>query len=1073
MINQNILDLYKRKEFYYLKNDPKYDFKQYTKELKIDDEDLLIYNCQIFVKNFMNPNTKYKRLFLKWGTGSGKTLGAIYIANEFIKSYKQLYEIYINTNKSLIPNIFILGFTIDNIKKELLKFPDLGFITRDEKNQLDIYQSCIDEGSTIYIKEYKDLRIKITKRLTTKKHGGFYKFYGYGEFFNKLFGTIPSIDKDELIKITDFKSEKAIIQAIDDGQIIINNTLMGELVNSLMICDEIHNTYNALEKNNYGIAIQYVIDRVKSLRTVYLSATPINTNPAEVVDIINLLSVNPDDKITKNDIINQNGKLIPNYELILKKAFINKFSFINEADITLYPTQEIVGYKYPEIDYLKFIKCPMSSIQYKTYQHFIENDNSVDIIRPHDRESLYNIVYPNPTNSIGLFKKKDLMISIFNANIQWKNDHNIITVKHGNSCIIDGSILKYSSLLNYSPKYATLIELLDKSIGKSLIYHNSVKGSGILLIRNILIQNGFIDDIGPVTNDTKCCICSLTQSNEVHSITNNTNNKHKFIPTRFLMIIGEVTKENISNIKNKYNKTSNKDGNEYKFLIASKIIREGHDLKCVRNVFTLTLPVNIPMFIQLIGRANRKKSHIDLPIDKWNIKIYILVSTIDNQMSKELEIYKRKIDDYKIIQQIETIMHKYAVDAPINRELNYVVNDNQSLGILNYDKTFPDMELSYNELDIWSFNVNNHIVDELSIILILIKKLFINQSVWLYNNLVKAIMKPPYRMEINPTLFNIRNIDYVLFYMLDSIEGFDDKVKYRHLLNKESNIIVKDYNLYRLFNIKEYIYLIPIQPYPLITYESFIRTNNKNNINIVNINSYFDLQEINKFNVQINNYIKENKEFDNIINLFTTTKNDQFYYELIKRFIEFDSIKLSIKVLEVFVRLNLIIRNNKKSLNKLTNDYILSKSQIDEIINKNNEYIGYIDNNNINIYDSKYKLWKKYNKIVNIRYNNHDIVGYYDNMLTFKIKLTLDKVKSKEYSTDARLVYSGISCTSKSKKDLKSYCQMLSIDDSGKINVLCARICNELLTREYNNTNFKYKWFYMFNEFEICKNKLN
>src|SRR4051812_35686419 len=42
------------------------------------------HSYQLFVKNFMNPNTPYERLFIGFDVGTGKTLAAIGIAMQFI-----------------------------------------------------------------------------------------------------------------------------------------------------------------------------------------------------------------------------------------------------------------------------------------------------------------------------------------------------------------------------------------------------------------------------------------------------------------------------------------------------------------------------------------------------------------------------------------------------------------------------------------------------------------------------------------------------------------------------------------------------------------------------------------------------------------------------------------------------------------------------------------------------------------------------------------------------------------------------------------------------------------------------
>jgi hypothetical protein len=61
----------------------------------------------------------------------------------------------------------------------------------------------------------------------------------------------PPPSLDDLIK-----------EAIARDEIIINTQFLASLENSLIIGDEIHNTYNMVSKNNRGVAIQFVLEKV-------------------------------------------------------------------------------------------------------------------------------------------------------------------------------------------------------------------------------------------------------------------------------------------------------------------------------------------------------------------------------------------------------------------------------------------------------------------------------------------------------------------------------------------------------------------------------------------------------------------------------------------------------------------------------------------------------------------------------------------------------------------------------------------------------------------------------------------
>ena len=87
---------------------------------------------QLFGSRYLNPYTAPSRLILKKGTGTGKTLGALYIALQYGRIIK---EKMLNGEKNQ-PKIIVLGFTKEIFKNEILKFPELGFITYQEREEL-------------------------------------------------------------------------------------------------------------------------------------------------------------------------------------------------------------------------------------------------------------------------------------------------------------------------------------------------------------------------------------------------------------------------------------------------------------------------------------------------------------------------------------------------------------------------------------------------------------------------------------------------------------------------------------------------------------------------------------------------------------------------------------------------------------------------------------------------------------------------------------------------------------------------------------------------------------------------
>ncbi len=397
-------DLLRRKEYYSLKADPERNFRD-PPEGQHDPlvgKHLKIHSHQLFVRNFMNPNTPYKRMHLMHSTGTGKTLGSISIAQEFVAVYKKMYasaSAKIQASRRnygeldrATPTVFILGFggTKAAFINELLRHPEFGFISITEKEELMKRQKIADAGLPDDIKHYKEYYSSLKKRITNKSRNGFYKFFGYDEFVNRLFIS------DE-VKLTDLEAlatqkmragetttlEDIIYDHIESGKIQVNQQLLAQFENSLIICDEIHNTYNMNMKNNRGVAIQFVLDSVPSLRAVTLSATPINNSPTEVVELINYL-VPTKDKITKKDLFANSRTLHPGgYERIGKLTH-GRVSFLQDVNLKYFPKRifegapiilpvDVENFRAGEpIPYLKFTECPMSAFHQQTYNHHLE-----------------------------------------------------------------------------------------------------------------------------------------------------------------------------------------------------------------------------------------------------------------------------------------------------------------------------------------------------------------------------------------------------------------------------------------------------------------------------------------------------------------------------------------------------------------------------------------------------------------------------------------------------------------------------------------------------------------------------
>jgi hypothetical protein len=270
----------------------------------------------------------------------------------------------------------------------------------------------------------------------------------------------------------------------------------------LLICDEIHYVYNTKEKNNWGVALQAILDHEPSLRALFMTATPINNSASEVVDIANLL-LPPKERLTKKEIFADN-KLTEKGKQLLIKTFKGRVTYLRNIDPDIFPSREFVGKSIDNCKYLKFVRVPLTEPQLKEYNKHIKNALSIT------NRHLLDFAFPHPTDSHDhIFRSSDIKI-LNEAPEKWK-EKNEIRVDNG---VITGDILRLETLQKYANKMTYLLEtvrnLIKNKGGKILITDNTIYMSGVLFIEQCLLKNGFVNDTTIPTEGTLCVICGET-----------------------------------------------------------------------------------------------------------------------------------------------------------------------------------------------------------------------------------------------------------------------------------------------------------------------------------------------------------------------------------------------------------------------------------------------------------------------------------------------------------------------------------------------------------------------------------
>ena len=865
---KGIAEFLQRKELAQLKAQPT---KTTALDLEIQrDGKLQLQTYQKFPSIWLNPNNLNQRLLVKFDTGTGKTVSVIEAALNFIKQFMDNYRISERIERS--PEIFIIGFSRQIFIREFMKRPEFGFVTRDEIIKESRLRASIANGSSIDRDELARFHSEIKKRFTKKYLGGFIRFYGYKEFFNRLFiftdVGLKSLADKLGFDILDRSSmtEEQILIGLEAGFIKLNLDLIDALVNAFMIFDEFHNVYNSSDINNYGIAIKIVLlihdrpdlmkrygiaepklmERLHSslIRAIFMTATPLNNSPTEIIDLLNMLigvdkiqkfyqrEKKPDWstrlRLEKRDFFLDNRNLIPGALESIRELIRGHVSYLSDTNPAYFPTYEFTGellpiptsltshrskgYRGKEVPYLKFKRCVMSPFQMRTYKSL----TSVGTLPP-DGQSLLDIALPNPNSKeIGLFRTREIKHALRHASAKWcaKNGINLERRIIGNNIptdVIVGSFMRLRNIKTFSTKFARLLE--------DLISNLTIDGGKGIINHQLVRMSGvlFIEEMLRVNGflDEYSEPTDLTRCSKCGVVkqTHNKNNGHDFMPARFIVLHSDIDPAVRDRSVEKFKAADNIDGYKYRFVLGSKLINESMDFSEVQNIYLVTVPANISTLIQIIGRAIRKGSHRRLALNKRHVSIHIYTSSLgrSNDLSYEERKYFEKSMDYLVIQQLELLFNSEAIDKALNHDIIFPpgIKSDQKLGRLPFEIVRPDKSaVNTDTFDVWFKQ------SEIDTIIYCCKRLFIEQSpCWTYFDLLAAVRDPPFSIQQDPTMFAEDSFAIALDLLINGIGMPGDQV---HWIDKlfdpvQYQITIDNVN-YRIVQVNDFIMRVPLIP---------------------------------------------------------------------------------------------------------------------------------------------------------------------------------------------------------------------------------------------------------------------
>jgi superfamily II DNA or RNA helicase len=671
--------LYKKREFYYNKVPKKNTLNNLSEINKYRNEKCNMHNFslrehQILPSNYLNPDTSNPGLLLFYGLGSGKTCAAITIAEKF----KPLVTKYNTKILVLVPGSLLT----ENWKNQLL------FCTGDTYTK---YQD-----KNVYLNETDKKR---AKKISLTDALSYYRFMSYSSFYKRVLGERIIEKKSNVnnkLKVTYRKTESGKYDREVSSDRIYN------LNNTLIIVEEAHN----LTDNIFGESLMEIRKNSTNLKILLLSATPMKNLGDDIVKLLNF--IRPLNSQIERDKIFTSPSY--NHLIDIKKSgidYLNKIangyiSYFRGDDPLLFAKRVDYGKVPKGLLFTKTIPCEMLDFQYKYYN--IEIQNTKDAL---DRSSqaVSNFVFPGLLNSelqgyygkSGLTSVKSQLKSttnleilnnkiakeiLHNEKVPKEEINNLIKLSHDEHTI-SGDILNIKYLKYFSIKFYTALLALNslvygkKGTSVSFVYSNLVI-IGIELFKEVLLQNGYLEyDDNPnnykILPETICYYCG-------NSLKNHNSTKipsHVFYPSTFLVITGKasdddanlIPEDKLKIINNVFNNVENINGKYIKIILGSKVMNEGINLKYIAEVHILDVYFNLGRVDQVVGRAIRECSHMNLVNDNNlypEVGVYKYTVTIKNKLSSEEELYKKAELKHILIKKIERVLKENAIDCPLN-----------------------------------------------------------------------------------------------------------------------------------------------------------------------------------------------------------------------------------------------------------------------------------------------------------------------------------------------------------------------------------------------------------------------
>ena len=582
---------------------------------------------QKFLRRILSPDSSTRSLLMVHGTGTGKTCSAIQIAEEYIiRPEFQDSKVLVMANPPVQESFRKQIFNTNNVYQD-----DDGLLLSKQctgRRYLEMLQRIQKEPLKWSSPQVRQRMTLISKKIIDE----FYEFQGYTEFANKLNHERSLGNEEHVIK-----------------------WIHKNYDNKIIIIDEAHNikySDDGLKETTKLVsnALEKIIQTAHNITLILLTATPMYDTYDEIIYYLNLFLWNdkkqdPSKSLQVSKIFDQDGNFQKDMESKFRGWCQDYISFIKGDNpltfpFRLPPPDSLIA-PISTKDYLgkSILKKDRRSIL-TLCQSFIKGIQKeiVPTLKPLGAQILSQIICTLPDN-------KPLNKVFVPVNEDASYDYASGITK----------FLAPSQIANYSSKFSLITSLIEKSEGIIFVY-SSLREYGTKLFSMCLEEHGYENATG-------------------HRLLKSTSDE---IPRgskgKYILLTPELTELELKKSIDMITRKENSNGQQVKVLVGSKFVAEGIDLKNIRQIHILDYWWNMSRIEQVVGRGIRTCSHQQLDFEKQNCTIYLHVSKLEDDPSKELideYFYRTKIEyKAKLINKIKNVMMESAMDCPLQQDIN-------------------------------------------------------------------------------------------------------------------------------------------------------------------------------------------------------------------------------------------------------------------------------------------------------------------------------------------------------------------------------------------------------------------